>query len=72
MPTVPILLMQARRDNRLGIQHYNLITSHLDDSASVHMMVSQPHTSAVDSEERKSILEEWLKPRLGGAMEGLV
>jgi hypothetical protein len=36
------------------------------------MMVSQPHTSGVDSEERKSILEEWLKPRLGGAMEGLV
>jgi hypothetical protein len=72
MPTVPILLMQARRDNRLGIQHYNLITSHLDDSASVHMMVSQPHTSGVDSEERKSILEGWLKPRLGGAMEGLV
>jgi len=70
IPRVPILLMQARRDNRLGIQHYNLIKSHLDDSASVHLLVSQPHTSAVDSEERKSILEAWLKPQLGGAMEG--
>tara|TARA_B110000263_G_scaffold239327_1_gene241445 strand:+ start:435 stop:545 length:111 start_codon:yes stop_codon:yes gene_type:complete len=36
------------------------------------MMVSQPHTSGVDSEERRAILEEWLKPRLGGVMEGLV
>lgn len=72
IPRVPILLMQARRDNRLGRQHYNLLTSHLGDSASVHMMVSQPHTSGVDSEERRAILEEWLKPRLGGVMEGLV
>jgi len=72
MPTVPTLLLQATRDDRLGREHFNLLTSHLDGDASVHLLASQPHTSEVDSEERKNVLEEWLAPRLGNAMEGLV
>lgn len=72
MPTVPVLLLQATRDDRLGRQHFNLLSSHLDDDASVHLLSSQPHTSGIDSEERKKVLEEWLIPRLGSAMEGLV
>ena len=72
MPTVPVLVLQAMRDDRLGREHYNLLTSHLGDDASIHLLSSQPHTSGVDSEERKQILEKWLKPRLGGVMEGLI
>jgi hypothetical protein len=72
MPTVPVLVLQAMRDDRLGREHYNLLTSHLGDDASIHLLSSQPHTSGVDSEERKQILEKWLKPRLGDVMEGLI
>ncbi len=72
LPKVPILVLQAARDDRLGSAHLQLLLPHLDESATIQMLESQPHTSGVDSEERKVRLEEWLKPRIDNSTSVLV
>lgn len=72
MPDVPILVLQAARDDRLGRAHFNLLSRHLKETDTVFILDSQPHTSGVDSEERRVRLEEWLTPRIGVGVEGLI
>ena len=70
MPTAPILVLQASRDDRLGRAHFNLLSRNLKETDTVHILDSQPHTSGVDSEERRVRLREWLAPRIGSNVVG--
>jgi|TARA_B110000438_G_scaffold57020_2_gene57081 pimeloyl-ACP methyl ester carboxylesterase len=61
LPKVPILVMQAANDETLGDEHFDLLMKHFETIAEINVLDDMPHTSKVDIEERRNILEKWLK-----------
>ena len=58
-PQVPILLMQAMKDNRLGRYHYDLLMSkELDIQA--HLIESLTHSKNRVNQERDTIIQSWI------------
>ena len=71
VPELPFLVIQAGEDETLGLDHYVLLSEHLeitDSNSSMHLIERMPHTSEVDFAERKEIVESWLErmSNLGG------
>ena len=64
IPSVPTLLVQAKEDEVLGMEHFDLARRHLSDVAEIHV-IGMPHTSRVDSVERREIVEGWMVSQLG-------
>ena len=60
IPEVPILVMQAKNDETLGNEHFDLLIEHLGEIAEIEVLENMPHTSRVDVKERRDILEKWL------------
>lgn len=61
IPTVPMLVLQAEHDSRLGLDHYNLLIEHTNpNQCSAHLLPGHEHTSTKDSEIRRETLENWL------------
>ena len=60
IPKTPLLVIQAREDETLGSQHFDLLNKHFVDIADVHVVDQMPHTSKVDVLERREILEKWI------------
>jgi len=58
-PQVPILVLQAANDETLGNEHFNLLEEHYKDIAEINILHSLLHTSKVDTEERREVLEKW-------------
>jgi len=59
IPMVPILVIQAGNDETLGNDHFELLKQHYQDISEIHVLDSMPHTSAIDSIQRRQILEKW-------------
>ena len=55
VPKVPILVIQAGNDETLGNDHFELLKQHYQDISEIHVLDSMPHTSAIDSIERRKI-----------------
>ena len=55
---------KAKEDEVLGMEHFDLARRHLSDVAEIHV-VGMPHTSRVDSVERREIVEGWMVSQLG-------
>ncbi len=71
MPEVPMLVLQAAADSRLGLAHYELLMQHIDpDLCTAHLLDGHEHTTSMDSTERRRCLERWLQPRLASRKEG--
>ncbi len=71
LPTVPILVLQAADDSRLGRKHHDLLAIHLAKHPSpseVHLIVGHTHTSTKDTEKRKRLVENWLNPSDAGVL----
>ena len=64
IPSVPTLLVQAKEDEVLGMEHFDLARRYLSDVAEIHV-IGMPHTSRVDSVERREIVEGWMVSQLG-------
>ena len=64
IPKVPILVIQAGNDETLGNDHFELLKEHYHDISEIHVLDSMPHTSAVDSIERRKILEKWFSKQI--------
>ena len=60
VPQVPILVMQAKNDETLGNEHFDLLKEHFEDIAQIYVLENMPHTSRVDVKERRDLLEKWL------------
>jgi pimeloyl-ACP methyl ester carboxylesterase len=72
MPEVPMLVLQANTDSRLGLKHYELLMKHVDPELStVHLLKELEHTSTKDNITRRTNLEKWLEPQLINNEEAL-
>jgi pimeloyl-ACP methyl ester carboxylesterase len=72
MPEVPMLVLQANTDSRLGLKHYELLMKHIDPELStVHLLEELEHSSTKDNVIRQKNLEKWLKPQLQNNGEAL-
>ncbi len=60
IPNTPILVIQAEFDETLGHEHFDLLKEHFNDLADIYVLPDMPHTSKVDTIERKKILENWI------------
>ena len=63
MPHVPILILQAEHDLRLGRGHYNAFIEQLENQSLVyeaHLISTLTHTGSDDNAERTTILETYL------------
>ena len=63
VPIVPVLVIQAENDETLGDAHFDLVKKHLSHISEIHV-VDMPHTSQVDSSERRAIVDVWMKHQL--------
>jgi pimeloyl-ACP methyl ester carboxylesterase len=71
LPGVPMLVMQASEDTRLGQRHHELLAHHLSrhsTASEVHLIRGHVHTSKRDTEKRKRIVEDWLNPTDAGVL----
>ena len=60
LPQVPILLLQAKNDKRLGRYHYDLLMEqNLDIDA--HLIETLPHSRNRVNEERDKIITRWIE-----------
>ncbi|MBB69839.1 MAG: hypothetical protein CMB28_01885 [Euryarchaeota archaeon] len=59
-PQVPVLLLQAKNDNRLGRYHYELLLSG-DLDIEAHLIESLTHSKNRVNPERDSIIESWIE-----------
>ena len=59
IPKVPILVIQAGNDETLGNDHFELLKKHYEDISEIFVLDSMPHTSSIDTIERRKILEKW-------------
>lgn len=59
IPKVPILVMQAKNDETLGNEHFDLLKEHFEEIAQIEVLEDMPHTSRVDVKERRVVLEKW-------------
>ncbi len=66
-PKVPFLVIQAGEDETLGLDHYELLSEHLeanDSYSSIHLVEGMHHTSTEDQAVRAQLVEGWLKPMM--------
>lgn len=71
LPAVPMLVMQAADDTRLGRHHHDLLAAHLaghQPVAEVHLLVGHAHTSKKDTKTRQRLVERWLNPPEKGVL----
>jgi len=59
IPNVPALVLQSKDDESLGHHHFLLIKEHISHISEIHLL-DMPHTSEVDTDERKEIVAEWM------------
>ena len=64
IPDVPTLVVQAEHDETLGTEHFALIQEHMSENSEIHVL-DMPHTSTVETDERRSTVETWLEQQLG-------
>ena len=62
-PKVPILLLQAKNDNRLGLYHYDLLLSK-DLDVQAHLIESLTHSKNRVNKERDELIEAWIEERM--------
>lgn len=62
-PKVPILLLQAMNDNRLGLYHYDLLLSK-DLDVQAHLIESLTHSKNRVNKERDELIEAWIEERM--------
>ena len=63
VPDLPVLVMQAAADQKLGIGHLEKLVPHLPKESVVHVVTTLDHSSVSDSPERRELLEEYLSGR---------
>jgi len=63
LPQVPILLLQAKNDTRLGRLHYDLIMEQNLDVES-HLIDSLTHSKNRINNERDELIVEWIEKRM--------
>ena len=63
IPKVPILVIQSENDEVLGDDHFELIKLHLQENSEIHV-IDMPHSSQFDLDERKQVVEKWMRKRL--------
>ena len=63
-PDVPALVVQAEHDETLGTEHFALIQEHMAENSEIHVL-DMPHTSTVETDERRSTVETWMEQQLG-------
>ena len=61
VPKVPKLVIQSGNDETLGDDHFQLLNEHFQNFSEIHVLDDMPHTAKEDTEERRKILEKWLK-----------
>jgi len=65
IPDLPVLVLQAGGDKRIGNAHLNRLTPHLPADAVVQVLTTLDHSSLSDSPERRELLETFLSERFG-------
>jgi len=63
IPKVPALVIQSENDETLGNKHFDLIQKHMSHISEIHVL-DMPHTSTVDTNERRELVEKWMKNQL--------
>ena len=63
IPKVPILLLQAANDNRLGRFHYNLLLEQ-DIDVYPHLIESLTHSNNRVNEDRDKLIRDWIETRV--------
>ena len=63
IPNVPALVLQSRNDMTLGQYHFRLIKEHISHISEIHVL-DMPHTSRVDSKERRKLVSDWMTNQL--------
>ena len=53
------ILVQAKNDETLGNEHFDLLKEHFEEIAQIEVLEDMPHTARVDVKERRVILEKW-------------
>ena len=63
LPQVPILLLQAKNDTRLGRIHYDLI---MDQNLEIeaHLIDSLGHSKNRVNEDRDKLIVEWIEKKI--------
>lgn len=62
-PKVPVLLLQAMNDNRLGRYHYDLLLSG-DLDIEAHLIESLTHSKNRVNSERDALIESWIDRKI--------
>ena len=62
-PKVPVLLLQAKNDNRLGRYHYDLLLS-ADLDVEPHLIESLTHSKNRVNSERDELIVSWIEKRI--------
>jgi len=62
-PKVPVLVLQAMNDNRLGRYHYDLLLSE-DLDVQAHLIESLTHSKNRVNTERDELIEAWIDERM--------
>ena len=57
-------MVQSEHDETLGVEHFALIQEHMSEDTEIHVL-DIPHTSAVETDERRSTVEAWMESQLG-------
>lgn len=71
LPAVPILALQAAEDQRLGQIHFDELSKALTEHQTpyeLHVIEGHHHTSEKDTEARKKLVEQWLRPEQKGVL----
>ena len=63
LPKVPILLLQAKNDTRLGRYHYDLLLEQGLDIEE-HLLESLPHSKNRVNEERDNLIINWIECKI--------
>ena len=71
LPTAPVLALQAAEDRRLGLIHFDELSKALTQhqtSCELHVIEGHVHTTAKDTDARKKLVEQWLRPEQKGVL----
>jgi len=60
VPECPTLILQAKNDNRLGLEHYNLLTKQKFNFES-HLIDSLTHSRNRINQERDNLIVDWIE-----------
>lgn len=66
LPQVPTLILQAAKDKRLGLIHYDALLSNWIEEVELetHLIQSLSHSKNRVDEERDGLLEDWIENRI--------